>query len=342
MNKTFIISYRESTEERKYNLKILLSWLSFMQDGNIEIIIVEQDDVQKLNWLNDVRGKEFIKHIFIHNAGIFNLGWGYNIGALNSTTDILIFTHADLLIPTIAIKTAIVQTETCDIIKPYKTIIALDKIDTELFINNNYSLPPTSKHVPITHKTISGGCFIIKKNVFIMMKGFDEDCYGYGYEDNILDEKIIKLGLKTNIINNTAIHLYHKNHKDNEDIYYTFEEINKELYQEYIDMNSDEIINKINNISIWGDSNETQSKEISIRHLKREIYEKVSSEIISTLLSKFSDDYINELTNNIKTAVFNTICDEITKTVEIELKNIIVNEQKKTSLLKKIFKKFKL
>ena len=90
MNKSFIISYREDSEDRKYNLKILLNWLSNVQDGFSEIILVEQDSLPKVNWLEEIKGKEFIKYHFVKNDGVFNLGWGYNIGAKLSESNVLI------------------------------------------------------------------------------------------------------------------------------------------------------------------------------------------------------------------------------------------------------------
>ena len=99
MNKSIIISYRESTEERRNNLKYLLDYLSYIQDRNTEILIIEQDDESKIDWLDEIRGKEYIKHIFIKNPGIFNKGWGYNIGSKLAESDILIFSDADLLNP---------------------------------------------------------------------------------------------------------------------------------------------------------------------------------------------------------------------------------------------------
>jgi len=175
-----------------------------------------------------------------------------------------------------------------------------------------------------------------------MLKGFDEECYGYGYEDNIFDEKIKKLDLKYYIINDTAIHLFHKNNEDNSDIYYYFKESNKQLFNDYSLLNKDGIIEKINSINNWGEKNESKSSDISIRHLKRELFEQVSSEIITSLSNKFTDDYINELVNNISSSIYNTIINQIREKITIDFNDIKFNDEKKKSLIKRIMNKFRL
>ena len=341
MNKSFIISYREDTEDRKYNLKILLNWLSYMQDGNTEIIIVEQDSISKIDWLHTIKGKEFIKHIFIKNDGIFNLGWGYNVGVYNSNSEIIIINSVDILIRPLSVKNSMEHLLRYDIVKPYKSTITLDKIETERFIGNNFNLQSTLTNNMFVDELISSGCFIIKKSVYMMLKGFDEDCYGYGYEDNIIDEKFSKLGLKSFVINDSSVHLYHKNHVDNNDIYYSFTSINKLLFDEYKKMNKDCIIDKINSIKQWGSLTESTPTDVSIRHLKRELYEKVTSDILTLISSKFTDEYIKTLVDNISSSVYNTIIEEVKNKISNDLKDIKYDGNKDKSLLKRIMKKFK-
>lgn len=340
MNKSIIISYKEDSDDRKFNLKTLLTWLSYIQDGNTEIIIVEQDVVSRIDWVNEIKGSEYIKHIFVKNDGIFNLGWGYNIGARLSTTDILIFNSVDIIVKHLFYKNAQQLIQGCDIAKPYKTMIELDKEDTLHFVNNNYMILPNTKHVPIINMSLSNGVFIMKKDLYNMLKGFDENCYGYGYEDNIFDEKILKLELKTKFIQDTSIHLYHS--VDKIGTYHYFTIANKELYNEYVALSKDDIIDKINNVTLWGDTDISKSNEISIRHIKREMYEKVTEDILTSIADKFNDDYIKDLVNNISTTIYNAISEEIKKKVEGDLKDIKYTNTKKKTLFKKIMNKFKL
>lgn len=340
MNKSIIISYKEDSEDRKYNLKTLLYWLSYVRGGITEIIIVEQDIISKLNWLSEIKGNDIIRHIYVKNDGIFNLGWGYNIGARLAINDILIFNSVDIIIKHNIYKNAEQLIYNHDIIKPYNSIIEFDKEDTLKFISNNYTILPNSKHTPMTNKSLSSGIFIMKKELFNMLKGFDENCYGYGYDDNIFDEKIKKLDLKTNILPDTAIHLYHNTEKIG--IYHYFTIANKELYNEYINLSKDEMIEKINDITLWGDTDISKSNEISIRHIKRELYEKVTEDILVSIANKFNDDYIKELVITLSSVIYNSIAETIKVKIETDLKDIKYTKSKQKSILKKILNKFNI
>ena len=340
MNKSFIISYRENSEDRKYNLKVLLTWLSYVQDGNTEIIIVEQDCYKKINWLDEIKGNEFIKHIFVKNDGIFNVGWGYNIGANQSTSDILIFNSVDLLVRHIAIKNSILHLDRHGVVKPYKSTYYLPKEETIRFVESQFVLPTIPIIVPVVEKLNTSGCFIMKKETFFNLKGFDEDCYGYGYECEIMDEKINKLGMKSFVMNDTSIHLHHQDHVNNTSDYYFFKNTNKVLYEEYLGMDKSNILFKIDKTLKWGDVSYQNTYDVSVRHLKRELYEKTAGDILQFISSKFTDEYIEELTNSISVMIFNSIVSGIKDKMTQELKDI--NFNKKESILRRVMKKFKI
>jgi hypothetical protein len=91
---SIIISYKESSYERKRNFeKIILFFSKYLCD-NLEIVIVEQDVESKINWLNN----KYINHIFIKNEKIFNKGWGNNVGARHAKHENLIFNDSDVLV----------------------------------------------------------------------------------------------------------------------------------------------------------------------------------------------------------------------------------------------------
>jgi hypothetical protein len=86
---------------------------------------------------------------------------------------------------------------------------------------------------------IAGGIFAIRKNKYLELKGYDEDCYGYAHEDDIMDVKINKMELLTKRLDNhQAIHMYHN---VEENIYYTRISENRKLWQRYVDMNKEEL-----------------------------------------------------------------------------------------------------
>jgi hypothetical protein len=134
MNKSIIISYKEDSLQRQMNLKNLLQWLSYINDDVTEIIIVEQDYISKLDWLKSLNIKN-INHIFIKNDGIFNLGWGYNIGARHATSNILIFNAVDMIIKHNSYLNITSNLYGYDIIKPYTSTIRLNEQDTINFVS---------------------------------------------------------------------------------------------------------------------------------------------------------------------------------------------------------------
>lgn len=341
-NKSIIISYRESSEERRKNLEGVLDYLSHLQDGKTEILIIEQDDIPKLNWLKDVRGNEFIKHIFVQNNGIFNKGWGYNIGAKIAETDVLIFSDSDLVIKPQTYNIALKSLAKYDVVNPYQSVVFLDEETTKIFKEHKYSFSVANKFKPVIHGIITGGIFFMKKKTYIDLKGFDEDCYGYGHEDDILDEKIRKMDLSVHTLNDVSIHMYHETSDNNSDVYYSFVEVNKQLFAEYKDFSKQDLANKIANIEVWGDVTSSVVRDTSIRHIKRELYEKTSEKVTDYLLSKFTDDFLDEIVSNISTKIYNDIVDVITEKVKYELNAVKYSADEKQGMIRQIMRKFKL
>ena len=341
-DKSIIISYKESSDDRRDNLHTLLDYLSFLQDGKTEIIIVEQDDNSKLDWLSDVKGHQFIRHIFLENSGIFNKGWGYNVGAKQATTEILMFSDSDMFIKPQTYSSAIQNLKTHDVVNPYKSVIFLDEESSKLFKQNNYSVAVANKFTPVVHGVITGGVFFINRKKFIAIKGFDEDCYGYGHEDDILDEKIKKLGLKVITLNDTAIHIHHKG-IDPDDAYYSFIDLNKQLFAEYSDMTKQELSNKIKSIKDdeWG-ALENPKRVASVRHIKRELYEQITDKVTSHILSKITDEYIDEMVNDISTKIYNAIVETVSDKVKEQLSDVSFTSQQKENMVRKIMRKFNL
>lgn len=342
MNKSIIISYRESSPERRFNLKSVLDYLSHVQDRKTEIIVVEQDDTPKIDWLKEIRGSEYIKHIFVENDGVFNKGWGYNIGAKEAVSDILIFSDSDIIIKPQTYTVALNMLTKFDVVNPYQSVVFLDEESTKLFKEHKYSFSVANKFKPVLHGIITGGIFFMKKETFMNLKGFDEDCYGYGHEDDILDEKIRKFNLTVKVLNDVSIHMHHETSTNNESLYYSFVEINKQLYAEYVSMNLQQIKNKIEHLDDWGNMDNPLARDTSIRHIKRALYEKTTAKIIEHVTSKFTDSYMDEIVNEISTKIYNNIVEVMTEKVKYELNNINYSEDEKTSMLRQIMKKFKI
>jgi GT2 family glycosyltransferase len=254
IKQSIIISYKESGKDRRINLQRLLEYLSQLLDAKTEIVLVEQGNESKINWINKIKNHEQINHIFIKNDKIFNKGYGYNVGAKNAKGNYLIFNDVDLFLELKLYSLLISKLDQFDIINPYKYLCFLDKNDSDLFISDNYKFTIANDEQYIIPSVISGGIFMMKKENFLALKGFDEDCYGYGHEDDIFDTKIRKL--KQSIYNDdsTAIHIYHKG-ITNEDNYYSYMKENKVLFDNYLIMTEKQLNEKIENTKSFGDVN---------------------------------------------------------------------------------------
>jgi glycosyltransferase involved in cell wall biosynthesis len=265
IKQSIIISYKESSEDRKINLIRLLNYLSLLLNGETEIIIVEQDSYSKIDWLHLIKKNKHINHIFIKNDNTFNKGLGYNVGAMHAKSNNLIFNDADLFLELKLYQEMLTLLDKFDVVSPYKNLCYLDEKNSDIFVSNKYNFNVINGKLPNEPvSVISGGIFIIKKEKYLEIKGFDEDCYGWGYEDVIFDTKIKKLGLLFYECNNIAIHIYHKGVKTENliknDKYFSFQKKNFALSKTYEKMNKAQLFEKINNTNSFGEGNVVKMK----------------------------------------------------------------------------------
>ena len=335
-----IISYRESDEKRRNNLISVLNYLSWLMSGDSEIILIEQDKKSKIDWLDSVTKNQYIKHIFVQNSGTFNKGWGYNIGAKSSKNNILLFNDADVLIKLNCYKYCIdiinKPQNIFDVIKPYDSIVFLNEQSTDIFINTHYSFTKIELGENVQNGVISGGIFIIKRDSFLNLKGFDEDCFGYGHEDDIFDVKMRKMNLKIHIYRDIALHLYHD--ILNNDIYFKYMNNNKKLYDIYLNMDIDDLKEKIESTKEFGEIGANTFNRITSEQIKSDITDDVVKKIIKSVLEQIDDDFINDLikscTDEIKTTIFNILSEKLKE----KFKELKLNEENKNSFFNKIKK----
>jgi len=189
MKTCFIFVYRESNTNRKNNLeKVLINMPS-----EYEIIVVEQDIKQ-----------HFLSSIFVYNAGLFNRGWGFNVGALKTNADVLVFSDCDLLIQKEDINKCLDKIKEVDVVDPKGFIIDLAENET---VENNTKRYRTSFD-------LAGGIVFFKREAFFKINGWDEDLRGWGVEDNVMTIKIKKL-LTFCKINCVLHHLFHSDRVKN-------------------------------------------------------------------------------------------------------------------------------
>ena len=343
MKYSIIISYKESGEDRKNNLKRLLNFLSWLLTPDTELILVEQDIESKIDWLNEIKNHEYINHIFVKNEGIFNKGWGYNIGVKESKSDYLIFNDCDMFLKLNSYRYSLNLLNQFDVINPYKMIYYFDEDNTEKFINNNYNFNLVNNNKSTSVYVISGGIFLMRKDKYLLIKGFDEDCYGYGHGDDILDTKIKKMNLSIQTMNDSAIHIYHQGITKNDD-YYAFQNANKILFNEYLEMNDIDLQNKIEKIESFGDKNKEMT--FSTHKIRYELYRQATESILDSLLSnintEFVDGLIKESAQKGADYAYELFLDGFTQKLHKEFDKIKFTEKDKKTLVEKIMSKMKL
>lgn len=196
---SYIITFRKTTEKRLENLKSVLSWLnSHKKDRKFEIIIVEQDEQKKVNF-------EDCKNIFIYNKGIYNKSWALNIGAINSSSEILVFGDSDILMKWSDFGSALDNVKSCwEAINPKGTIEYLKVSSFNPDIEQERELGTT------TRANFSGGIVFFKKKSFFDLLGWPEEFEGWGAEDSAMNCKIVKILQKFKTMKFPIFHLYHE------------------------------------------------------------------------------------------------------------------------------------
>lgn len=337
MKNSYIISYRESTEYRKKNLISILNYLSWVIDSESEIILVEQDSESKINWLKDIKKSEKINHIFIKNSEIFNKGWGYNIGALNANGEVLIFHDSDIIIKLDSYRYCLSVLHNLqskyDVVNPYNKIYYMDESQSTNFINQNYNFNNLPFNDHIEPGVVSGGIFMIKKDKFLNIKGFDEECYGYGHEDTIFDIKMKLMECNIFTLNNLCVHIFHDKSVDN---YYDYIEKNENMYKLYKNMTKEELLIRIGSIDVFGrpemNSNDKFFYEINKEKFKKQLSQKYLDEMLDGLIDNLIDDIVDESVKEIEEKIKQIIVSKI----KDKLKEYKFVEEKKNGILKKI------
>ena len=255
MKVSIIISFRQGDEDRKDNLNGVINYLSRFLSEDVEIIVVEQDSDSKLEWL-----PKGITHVLLYNSSVFNKGWGYNVGVKLSKGDYLLFSDADLYVRPESYMGLLTYLPQYDVTNPYNEIYYLDKPNSKNFVASGYNMnliwKPGAAMCKVKARVVSGGIFTIKRNVFFALKGFDERCVGFGYEDDIFDAKMRKSGVKIKDVSDYCIQVYHKSVRewmDKRDPYFMTFQRNKELFQTWEKMSRADVEKEINGVQTWGE-----------------------------------------------------------------------------------------
>lgn len=230
---SFIVTFRFSID-RIINLRRVLEWISGFQ--GVEIIVVEQDKNTKIDNIS-LPGK----HIFLYNPGTFNKSWAYNVGWKHSTSPIVVFADADVLMDPRLFSNALSELQTTEVVNPYTSVIDLQDWESSQDLGKILEISRPGRGQNDHQKVpMCGGITIFRKESVDKICGWPEEYIGWGGEDDAMSIKVKKL-LKYTEIDNRSYHLFHsktspdmEEYKRNLDLLNKFKDIDTESLKKYI------------------------------------------------------------------------------------------------------------
>ena len=207
----YILTYRESSAERRDNLLAVLRRLERMP--GLEVIVFEQHRAPRLG-LEPAPGLR--RAVFGYNPGPFNKSWGFNVAARQTPRPILVFADADVVVDD-AIDEAI---ELCrhgniDAAKPYRRIVDLSADESRRWRDGDFVAPRQAETAPNRESSgefvvFAGGLFVIGREQYWRLGGFDERFVGWGGEDDAMSIKLERTGMRlAECGEHPALHLWH-------------------------------------------------------------------------------------------------------------------------------------
>lgn len=216
---SYIIPYKHSPD-RLLALKAIVAWLNGF--NAIEIIVVEQDNCPKINYMD-----LGCKYHFIQNDETpFNKSWSLNVGLKYATSDIIAFGDSDLMVhPNYLIKSISLLSDDAetDMISPYNrdSVIDLKLSEMNLPFDDMENINRVGRGKAkgdIRKVPLCGGVNIFKRQAIEKLGGWDEEFIGWGGEDDFQSFKVEKM-LRYREMDNRAYHIPHKLSKIDEVFY---------------------------------------------------------------------------------------------------------------------------
>ena len=211
---SYVIPYRaDSLREREENLRCVLRRLSRLPE--LEVVLVEQDAVSRV----DSRSlPSNCVHFFIKNAGPFNKAWGVNVGYKRSSGDVIAFGDADVIVNTQVLTPCFgVCSRGIAAVRPFDRWVDLTRGESRKMIDGDEEPSVVRSPQSVDREGIGefisfcSGLFMIRRDVYSQLGGFDESFVGWGGEDDAMTLKLARSGLSTQILEGeTAFHLWHE------------------------------------------------------------------------------------------------------------------------------------
>ena len=231
---SFIVHYREDTEERKKNFDIVYNYYKAIYPS-CEFVFVEDGSEKTIEHL--VRDED--QYIFNKNDDVYNKCKSYNIGLNKSINNIVCFLDIDCIVSIDSLSKSIKIVNTLEDsicigyngIAIYAEYTLKDGVTNTKFSKGIYKLydylqsKVDSSNITNLYSTdlytvgninAVGGCLIGKRDTFLDINGFNPNFIGWGFEDNEILSRAGQLGKTvTNIMSKDSKYfLFHLPHED--------------------------------------------------------------------------------------------------------------------------------
>ncbi len=221
------------------NLRAVLKCLLMQTETNFEVIISDDGSDEKIiQGIKDIVEKATfkIKYVWQDDLG-FRAGQARNNGARKASGDYLLFLDQDVIFSKSFLHNIYSKLNKKNIII-YRTVYTnyeeKEKVIKEIESGNenfsrilslidNEKLKRLSKEIKKDSSRAwryrfklkkygppTLGLFLIPKNIFEIINGFDEEFMGYGFEDVEFSERLYRNFYKSKILNEKTVHLYHQ------------------------------------------------------------------------------------------------------------------------------------
>ena len=209
---TYILTYRaDANGERRRNLDAVLGWLA--GQPQVAVIVVEQDAAPTLEAVPHPR----CQVLFAYNPGAFNKGWGLNIGFRLAQSEWIGFGDGDVIVGDALWQSFQLLRQGLLAVKPYRQLIDLTEEESVPVRAGAFKrVPARPANVPQNRDPIgerlvfAGGSFVIHRQAFVALGGWDERFRGWGGEDDALSWRIERSRLScTELDIAPALHLWH-------------------------------------------------------------------------------------------------------------------------------------
>lgn len=217
-NILYILPYRHKNQHRRKNLLLTLNWITkikkILSDNyelRLDICVVEQDKE-----ISNTVPTDQITHIFIHNDGIFNKGWAFNVVVKQFPQySYYGFCDADIITSNIPyfcgqLVHHCVKLHT-KAFRPFNNRFDTDISDMVLIntVDNVINIPQNglTKHGGLS---FASNMIFMNKETYDQIGGWDEFFNGWGRYDDFITYKLkVICQLNEVCVDIDAIHLWH-------------------------------------------------------------------------------------------------------------------------------------